>query len=180
MPGRYREVSFSEFTYTGVISAYESQALGLLLLSGKKADVLSFCATSAESTVVQIDTIEIDMNALQELLPSVNLVWFSFPAGMIRASALMGANVERTDAFVRSRSEGAITTLSFYFEDDGGSKHPVMVVSDGTVVLQGTYPETGTELQLVMEVYEGLLHGICSRVTPRLPRKRAATSEELT
>ena len=53
------------------------------------------------------------MNALQEALPAVNLVWFRFKRGMIRASALMGANVEKTESFEQSKSEGEISTLSF-------------------------------------------------------------------
>src|SRR5205814_8750937 len=47
MAGRYGDVSFPEFTYTGVISGFFSDNRSLLLLSGKKADVLSFCAETA-------------------------------------------------------------------------------------------------------------------------------------
>ena len=172
MAGRYGDVSFPEFTYTGVISGYFSENRSLLLLSGKKADVLSFCVTTTRVAEVQIDTLEIDMNALQALLPSVNLVWFKFAKGMIRASALMGANVEKTDAFVQSKSEGEISTLSFYFEDDLSSKtHPVMIVSDGTIVLQAQYPDTPEELRLVTSIYDKLIAAIAKRVSPRLSSK---------
>ena len=167
MPGRYGNVTFPEFTYTGVISGFFGQRRSLLLLSGKKADVLSFCATSTRVAEVQIDTLQIDMNALQAALPSVNLVWFKFRVGMIRASALMGANVEKTDAFVQSKSEGEISTLSFYFEDSSGEKHPVMIVDDGTIVLQAIYPDISTELSLVISINEKLLAPVSTRVSPR-------------
>ena len=91
MAGRYGTIRFPEFTYTGTIGGFYSQQRSLLLLSGKKNDVLSFCAESTRVAELQIDTLDIDMNALQALLPSVNLVWFKFKKGMIRASALMGA-----------------------------------------------------------------------------------------
>jgi hypothetical protein len=171
MAGRYGDVSFPEFTYTGVISGYFSEGRSLLLLSGKKADVLSFCIGTARVAEVQIDTLEIDMNTLQAMLPSVNLVWFKFSKGMIRASALMGANVEKTDAFVQSKSEGEISTLSFYFEDQIGKTHPVMLVSDGTIVLQAQYPDTAEELRLVTSIYDKLIASIASRVSPKLSGK---------
>jgi hypothetical protein len=171
MPGRFGTVVFLEFTYTGVISGFFGQQRSLLLLSGKKADVLSFCAATVRVSEVQIDTLQIDMNALQEALPSVNLVWFKFKAGMIRASALMGANVEKTAAFVQSKSEGEISTLSFYFEDVEGEKHPVMVVDDGTVVLQATYPDLAAELGLVILLYEKLLAPVSRRVSPKTTGK---------
>lgn len=171
MPGRFGRIYFPEFTYTGQISAYYGQAREVLLLSGKKADVLDFCATSGRVAEVQIDTLDIDMNALQAALPSVNLVWFKFRAGMIRASALMGANVEKTDAFVQSKSEGEISTLSFYFEDSFGEKHPVMVVNDGTVVLQAQYSSISVELGLITRIYDSLLFPVCGRVSPKSTRK---------
>lgn len=167
MPGRYGNVFFPEFTYTGIISGFFGQQRSLFLLSGKKADVLSFCATSTRVAEVQIDTLQIDMNALQAALPSVNLVWFKFKAGMIRASALMGANVEKTDAFVQSKSEGEISTLSFYFEDPLGEKHPVMVVDDGTIVLQAAYPDISGELSLVTSINDKLLSPVSVRVSPK-------------
>jgi hypothetical protein len=171
MAGRYGDMSFPEFTYTGIIGGYFSENRSLLFLSGKKADVLSFCATTERVAEVQIDTLEIDMNTLQAMLPSVNLVWFKFSKGMIRASALMGANVEKTDAFVQSKSEGEISTLSFYFEDMTGKTHPVMIVSDGTIVLQAQYPDTAEELRLVSSIYDKLIAAIANRVSPKLSRK---------
>ena len=117
LPGRYGDMRFPEFTYTGTMAGFFSERRSVLLLSGKKAAVLSLCATTTRVAEFQIDTLHIDMNALQAVLPSVNLVWFKFRQGMIRASALMGANVERTDAFVQSKTGGAISTLSFFFED---------------------------------------------------------------
>jgi hypothetical protein len=177
MPGRYGPVRFPEFTYTGMISGYFSQKRSLLLLSGKKADVLSLCVTTTKVAEFQIDTLHIDMNALQAALPSVNLVWFKFKAGMIRASALMGANVEKTDAFVQSKSEGEISTLSFYFEDLSGEKHPLMVVEDGTVVVQAQYPDVATELALVNLVYEKLLLSVSHRVSPKSGGKTFSVSQ---
>jgi hypothetical protein len=78
MPGRYGEVRFPEFTYTGTIAGFYSVKRSLLLLSGKKADVISLCTTTTRVAEFQIDTLHVDMNALQALLPSVNLVWFKF------------------------------------------------------------------------------------------------------
>lgn len=167
MPGRYGDIFFPEFTYTGVIAGFFGHERSVLLLSGKKADVLSFCSTTTRVAEVQIDTLRIDMNALQALLPSVNLVWFKFKAGMIRASALMGANVEKTKEFEQSKSEGEISTLSFYFQDAAGKTHPLMVVDDGAIVLQSQYVDTSEELQLVTSVYDSLLKNVASRVSPK-------------
>ena len=177
MPGRYGNVRFPEFTYTGTISGLFSQKRSLILLNGKKADVLSFCTTTARVSEFQIDTLHIDMNELQAALPSVNLVWFKFKAGMIRASALMGANVEKTDAFVQSKSEGEISTLSFYFEDSLGDKHPLMVVEDGTVVLQALYPDLAAELALVNLVSEKLLIPVSSRMSPKASGRNFSVSQ---
>src|SRR5579864_2386930 len=43
MPGRYGNIKFPEFTYTGTIAGFHSSQHSMLLLSGKKNDVLSFC-----------------------------------------------------------------------------------------------------------------------------------------
>jgi hypothetical protein len=177
MAGRYGPVHFPEFTYTGEIAAYYSQQRTLLLLSGKKNDVLSLVSNTTRVTEFQIDTLHIDMNALQGLLPSVNLVWFKYHDGMVRASALMGAHVERTDAFAQSKLHGDISTLSFYFEDLGGEVHPVMVVEDGTVVLQAQYAEVSAELNLVTLVYDRLLKGISQHVSPKISGKTFSVSE---
>jgi hypothetical protein len=177
MPGRYGALRFPEFTYTGTIAGFFSQGRSLLLLSGKKADVLSLCVATTKVAEFQIDTLRIDMNALQAALPSVNLVWFKFKQGMIRASALMGANVEKTNEFMQSKSEGEISTLSFYFEDLAGEKHPLMVVEDGTVVLQAQYPDTATELALVILVHERLLTSVASRVPPKSGSRTFSVSQ---
>jgi hypothetical protein len=177
MPGRYGDVRFPEFTYTGTMAGFFSQQRSLLLLSGKKADVLSLCATTNRVAEFQIDTLHLDMNALQAALPSVNLVWFKFRQGMIRASALMGANVERTDAFVQSKTEGEISTLSFFFEDLSGEKHPIMVVEDGTVVLQAQYPDVAAELSLVNLLHDRMLKAISRRVSPKSGQKTFSVSQ---
>jgi hypothetical protein len=176
MPGRYGDVRFPEFTYTGTIAGFYSETRSLILLSGKKADVLSLCTTTTRVKEFQIDTLRVDMNALQALLPSVNLVWFKFRQGMIRASALMGANVEKTEAFVQSKSEGEISTLSFYLEDVTGDKHPLMIVEDGTVVLQAQYPDVASELSLVNRVYDQLLKTISQHVSPKIGGKTFSVS----
>jgi hypothetical protein len=96
---------------------------------------------------------------------------------MIRASALMGANVEKTDAFVQSKSEGEISTLSFYFEDLSGDKHPIMVVEDGTVVLQSQYPDVSSEMNLVNLVHDQLLKPVSQRVSPKASGKTFSVSQ---
>lgn len=177
MPGRYGDTYFTEFTYTGVITGFFGKQRSLLLLSGKKADVLSFCSTTTRVSEVQIDTLQLDMNALQDVLPSVNLVWFRFKRGMIRASALMGANVEKTDSFEQSKSEGEISTLSFFFEDMLGKQHPVMVVDDGTVVLQSQYADIGEELRLVTSIHDTLLKPVATRVSLKTGGKTFSISQ---
>lgn len=177
MPGRYGNIRFPEFTYTGTIAGFYSEKRGLMLLSGKKADVLSLAATTTRVAEFQIDTLHVDMNALQDLLPSVNLVWFKFKRGMIRASALMGANVEKTDTFAQSKSEGEISTLSFYFEDLSGDKHPVMITEDGAVVLQSQYVDVATELNLITLVHDKLLNSISQKVSPKANLKTFSVSQ---
>jgi hypothetical protein len=177
MPGRYGDVRFPEFTYTGTIAGFYSEKRALMLLSGKKADVLSLTATTTRVTEFQIDTLHVDMNALQDLLPSVNLVWFKFKRGMIRASALMGANVEKTDAFAQSKSEGEISTLSFYFEDLSGDKHPMMITEDGAVVLQSQYVDVATELNLITMAHDKLLSSISQKVSPKANTKTFSVSQ---
>src|SRR5438270_4102075 len=61
MPGRYGTTYFPEFTYTGMINAYHSAQRTLLLLNGKKADVLSFCVSTDQVKELQIETLEVDM-----------------------------------------------------------------------------------------------------------------------
>ena len=176
MAGRFGTVHFPEFTYTGEIAAFYSKQRSVLLLSGKKADVLSFCSETTGVAELQIDTLHIDMNALQAILPSVNLVWFKYSTGMVRASALMGAHVERTDAFAQSKLQGEISTLSFYFEDLSGDVHPVMIVEDGTLVLQAQYVDVASQLNLVTLMCDRLLQSISEHVSPKSSAKRFSIS----
>ena len=71
----------------------------------------------------------------------------------------MGAHLEKTAAFREAKTEGDISTLSFYFEDNG-EIHPVMVTDDGAVVLQDVYRETADEIQLVLNLKRVLLDEI--------------------
>ena len=50
-------------------------------------------------------------------------------------------------------------------------KHPMMIVEDGTVVLQAQYQEVSTELSLVILAYERLLKSISQAVTPKNTNK---------
>jgi hypothetical protein len=86
-------------------------------------------------------------------------VWFRFPAGMIRASALMGDHLEATADFERAKAQGDISTLSFYVQDVEQKIHPIMVTDDGTVVLQDLYPGSTKEVELVLHVKQLLLDG---------------------
>ncbi|HEU5401140.1 MAG TPA: hypothetical protein VFU86_07275 [Terriglobales bacterium] len=159
MYGRVNETRFSKFIRCGRINAYHSAALSLMLLSGKKADILDFCRTAAKLSELRLALLEIDMKSLLAKLAEVKLVWFRFPAGMIRASALMGDHLEVTSDFDRARSQGDISTLSFYIEDRDEVQHPIMVTSDGTVVLQDLYKSIASEVELVLFVKEKLLDG---------------------
>lgn len=103
------------------------------------------------------------MGNLLEKLPHVKGVWFSFKNGLIRASALMGANIESTNDFKNYNTLGEISTLSFHFEYNDIT-HPIMLVNDGTVVLQSNYTEVSQELDLVLEVKKQLLDGIFVKV----------------
>jgi hypothetical protein len=94
--GRVNQVSFAKFIRMGFIHAYQSPSHRLVLLCGKKVDVLDFCKTTPALPEIKIATLRIDMKALLARLAEVKLVWFRFPAGMIRASALMGDHLEET------------------------------------------------------------------------------------
>lgn len=172
--GRIDSVSFNKFIRKGFISGYHSAEKNLFLLSGKKDDILDFCAYTAKVPEMVINTIEIDMRALQEKLPEVTLAWFRFQKGMIRASALMGANIQKTDAFVQAKAEGDISTLSFHIADGEGVAHPVMVTNDGAVVLQSPYVNTDQEIEIVLEVKALLLDGIYREVPVKVTRRAAA------
>jgi len=159
--GRVNNVQFQQFIRKGEILGLQSEARRLLLLTGKKDDILSFCRYTASTELVQLSTIEVDMSQLQEKLPTVNLVWFKFPTGMIKASALMGEHIEQTPEFEQAKNFGGeISTLSFHIEDKKGVKHPIMVTHDGAVVLQSALIDISQEIELVLEVKQELLDGL--------------------
>jgi hypothetical protein len=171
MVGRVNAVKFAKFIRKGFIHGYESKAQKLLLLSGKKDDILDFCRTTASLPEIKIATLQIDMKALLSKLKQVKLVWFKFASGMIRASALMGDHVEATADFERAKSQGEISTLSFYVEDSEKVIHPILVTADGTVVLQDFYQSVALEIQTVLEVKSLLLDGIYKVEQIRANRK---------
>jgi hypothetical protein len=160
MPGRVNDMKFERYIRKGFINGYKSDEKNLLLMSGKKDDILSFCRYTRNVPQIRISTLRIDMKALLARLAEVKLVWFRFPAGMIHASALMGDHLEKTSAFKQAKSEAEISTLSFYFEDSNGRVHPLMVTGDGAVVVQDPYEQVATELELVLSIKEQLLDGI--------------------
>jgi len=157
--GRVNEVSFARFIRKGFIHAYQSESRSLILLSGKKVDILDFCKTTATLPQIKIATLQIDMKALLAKLAEVKLVWFRFPAGMIRASALMGDHLESTTDFKRAKAQGDISTLSFYVQDAEKTVHPILVTNDGTIVLQDLYHSIANEVELVLHVKRLLLDG---------------------
>jgi hypothetical protein len=159
MWGRINQVSFAKFIRKGFINAYQSPTRELILLSGKKDDVLDFCKTTATLSEIKIALLRIDMKALLAKLAEVKLVWFRFPGGMIRASALMGDHLEMTADFERAKAQGEISTLSFYVQDNESVQHPIMVTTDGTVVLQDLYQSIALEVELVLQVKKLLLDG---------------------
>ena len=172
MWGRVNNVSFAKFIRKGKINAYESAFRKLILLSGKKDDVLDFCKTTAALNEIKIALLRIDMKALLAKLAEVKLVWFRFPAGMIRASALMEDHLEATDDFERAKAQGDISTLSFYVEDSLNLQHPILVTSDGAVVLQDLYKSIAEEVGLVLEVKKFLLDGTYKEEEVKPSRKK--------
>jgi hypothetical protein len=172
MYGRVNEHSFSKFIRKGFIHAYQSPARGLILLSGKKSDVLDFCRATVDLPEIKLRTLRIDMKALLAKLLEVKLVWFRFPAGMIRASALMGDHLEKTSDFERSKVQGDISTLSFYVQDATDHTHPILVTDDGTVVLQDLYDSIANEIELVLHVKAILLDGIYAEEQIRRSRTK--------
>jgi hypothetical protein len=157
--GRYSTNVFHSFIRKEYIHAFHSPANGMFLLSGKKSFVVDFCRKSTDLESISLKLFRIDMAQLLSQLPHVQGVWFRFPNGLIRASALMGANIESTADFQKYSSEGEISTLSFYFEH-GGITHPIMVVSDCTVVLYSNYAEISMEIDLILSVMNSLLKDI--------------------
>src|ERR1043165_6994988 len=84
--GRINQQRFEKYIRKGFMHAYRSEARSLLLLAGKKDDILSFCRYTEQVEDIRLATLRIDMKALLARLAEVKLVWFRFPAGMIHAS----------------------------------------------------------------------------------------------
>jgi hypothetical protein len=119
---------------------------------------------------IEFTTIDINMKALLAKLRDVRLAWFRYDDSIIHASALSGQHIETTKPFKEANSAGDISTLSFYVEDDGNVAHPVLVTSDGAIVLQANYQERSTEIELVLYVKRILLDGIYTDVPLRKRR----------
>jgi hypothetical protein len=158
--GRVNDQRFEKYIRKGFISGYRSAKRELLLLSGKKSDILSFCAYTRKIPEIRISTLRVDMKALLARLHEVKLVWFRYPQGMIHASALMGDHLEKTSPFREAKTQGDISTLSFFLQDSGGVDHPMMVTGDGAVVVLDPYQQVSTEIKLVLGVFDTLLSGI--------------------
>jgi hypothetical protein len=157
--GRYNTSVFTKFIRKELIHSYYSKRKEVFLLSGKKRFVVDFCKKSNEFAALAFDEIKVDMGKLLAQLPHIKGVWFKFSNGLIRASALMGANIESTPDFQNYSLQGDISTLSFFF-DYNGMTHPVMVVNDGTVVLYLNYAEVTDEIELVVTIKDTLLSEI--------------------
>ena len=158
--GRVNNQRFEKYIRKGFINGYKSSARNLLLLSGKKDDILSFCAYTKKMQNLRISTLRVDMKQLLARLHEVKLVWFKYPQGMIHASALMGDHLEQTSPFREAKTEGDISTLSFYIQDSNQIDHAMMVTMDGAVVVQNPYQAISTEIELVLKVFDSLLDGI--------------------
>lgn len=170
--GRVNGHAFEKFIRQGTMKAFFSGSANLLLITGKKDDILDFCKATANLSGITLATIRVDMKALLARLAQVSLVWFRFPSGLIRASALMGNNVQKTDQFAQAHADGDISTLSFFLETELGM-HQIMVTADGAVVLQDEYKEVADELETVLKVKTDLLDGIYSEEEIRAARKAA-------
>lgn len=160
--GRFDAHRFNRYIQTAEIAAFYSATRRLLLLSGRKNDILDFCSKQKDSDAMRFTTVKIDMNALLEKLSQVRLVWFRHDSdASLHASALMGQHVEKTTAFQEARNGAAISTLSFFIEDPEGNQHCVLVTSDGAIVPQGNY-ERSLELELVLFTKDTLLDSLVS------------------
>lgn len=164
--GRTYDSSFSRYIRKEYINAYTSKNCKLFILSGKKRFVLDFCRISKNKNDIDFIVLNIDMGLLLSKLPHVKGVWFRFQNGLVRASALMGSDLESTSDFQRFKNHGDISTLSFFYEYSN-AQHPILVTSDGTVVLYNTYQEISYELELVLEIYKELLSDIIQEETSR-------------
>ena len=161
--GRIYAQNFSAYIRKGLIDVFPNTKRALVLLSGKKKDVLDFCRKDKKISEFKFNTIKIDMKKLLTLLSNVKGVWFSFNAGQITSSALMGHNVQGTPDFKHFKQLGDISTLSFHFEFDR-TLHPIMVTEDGTVVTQAKYQERTEEINLVLAIKKELLNPVLEEI----------------
>jgi hypothetical protein len=168
--GRLNDSKFTEYIRLGEILGYYSRNRALLLLCGKKDDILDFCRSVSSIREISFATITIDMKGLLAKLKDVRLVWFRYEDTIIHASALAGQHIETTRPFKEANAAGDISTLSFYVQDAGGVAHPILVTSDGAVVLQANYQERATEIELVLHIKKILLDGIFTEVPLRYRR----------
>jgi len=165
------------FITRGEIEAYHSPSRKLLLLSGQRDVVDDFCRTYGDSDRVKFTTVQVDMNALLRKLPEVNLAWFRFPAGKVKASALMGHKIEGTRQFKEATATADISTLSFDYEIDTARNHGVTVTARGSIILSGKYQDSSAELAVVLDVYEQLVQQFCAE-TPMKKRNAVTPSPE--
>lgn len=173
------ERSFNKFIARSEIRSYYSGSKKLMLLCGKKADILDFCRKTEELPLIKLKTLQIDMKALQERLPEVRGVWFRFRTGLIRAKGFMGQQIQDTREYQDANTDGDISTLSFYFSDERNAIiHPIQITEDGAVVLQKNYQSIEEELDFILQVRTALLDGIFSLVDPGRQRRSAAELPE--
>ena len=157
--GRTSNYNFIAFIRKEIITGFYSELLKILLLSGRKRDILDFCDKTKNIDEIKISTIEVDMKSLLSKLPSVKGVWFKLPRGLITASALFGSHVEESHDFKEYQESGDISVLSFLFEF-ANNLHPIQVTQDGAIVLQGSYQEISDEIEIVLNIKNSLLDGI--------------------
>ena len=169
---------FTRVIAEGRIRGIYSRSRSLLLLSGKKADILDFCRQAQGKTKIDLKTLQLDMKALQEKLPEIRGVWFRFKSGYIRAKGFMGQQIQDTPEYCDSTSAGDISTLSFYFDDArDGCRHPLMITEDGAVVLQKNYATVEEEIDFVLHVKAALLDGLYAEVEPSKSQMHIAPDE---
>jgi len=162
--GRISNQSFHKYIRKETIFAYHSESESLFLLSGKKKFVIDFCKKTKDSNDILISTINVNMSSLLTKLPSVKGVWFRFSNGLIRASALMGSNIDSTMDFQKYKSVGDISTLSFLYEF-GEVLHSIMVTNDGAIVLYENYKEISDEIEIILDIDKNLLKDIYTKVS---------------
>ena len=151
--------SFDKIIRKGLIDGIVNQKLNLLLLVGKKRVVLDFCKINKKRDSFRFNTTSINMKKLLVLLPNIKLAWFSIDKGLITSSALVGHNIENTPNFKAFQKIGDISTLTFHFLWQN-IHHPILLTSDGTVVLQSTYKTIEDEISLILSIKEKLLDGV--------------------